>query len=306
MLFMASEAFAKTASQEKRGLEKLYEATHGANWIRATNWLQGDPCADKWHGVMCDKAKAKVTGINLFNNALSGTIPSELGHITGLTGLSFRINTISGTVPSELGRLTALKGIGLYNNRLSGTLPTQLALLSPTACWLNYAQCVTTLEHESCSPTENRNSFSCPLPALSGACAAPLGIDCEEEEEEVEAASPSPASLSLPPPPATLQTPPSSYPPPAAAAGCTGAKSLPEWLLSCGGVHAKIVDRTIATLEAEDVFDVSDLYAYRKAGLLYTNFKRLTADKIAAALDADAELSTAGGARPPAGGKVEL
>ena len=31
----------------------LYTATNGPNWRNSTNWLNGDPCSQKWSGVYC-------------------------------------------------------------------------------------------------------------------------------------------------------------------------------------------------------------------------------------------------------------
>ena len=35
------------------GLVELYEALGGAHWLNSTNWLQGEPCVDRWFGVDC-------------------------------------------------------------------------------------------------------------------------------------------------------------------------------------------------------------------------------------------------------------
>ena len=84
-------------SNDYVGLKRFYEATNGASWIMNDNWLNDDPCTGKWHGVLCDKSKRDVIGVNLYSNALSGTMPTALGQLTALTGMSFRINALSGT-----------------------------------------------------------------------------------------------------------------------------------------------------------------------------------------------------------------
>ena len=49
-----------------------------------------------------------------------------------------RINAISGTIPTEVGRLSSLNAFSLYNNRISGTIPAELARLKPKVCWLTW------------------------------------------------------------------------------------------------------------------------------------------------------------------------
>ena len=42
-------------------LRHLYYATGGSTtWVDSTNWLVGEPCADRWHGVACCPKDAKL------------------------------------------------------------------------------------------------------------------------------------------------------------------------------------------------------------------------------------------------------
>ena len=54
-----------------------------------------------WFGVTC--SSGSVTQINLYDNSLSGSIPSELGNLADLTTLNLSNNSLSGVIPSELG-----------------------------------------------------------------------------------------------------------------------------------------------------------------------------------------------------------
>ena len=38
----------------------LYDATDGRRWTVATNWMEGDPCEQKWFGVTCDATNTSV------------------------------------------------------------------------------------------------------------------------------------------------------------------------------------------------------------------------------------------------------
>ena len=55
-----------------------------------------------------------------------GTLPSELGLLTGLELLGIGENRLTGTVPAELVSLTSLRVIDISNNQLTGFLPESL------------------------------------------------------------------------------------------------------------------------------------------------------------------------------------
>ena len=68
-------------------------------------------CAGTWNGG---------TTLDLYNQGLDGTIPTEIFQYTHLTLLRLRDNQLSGTLPTEIGRLTQLTHLSLYSNQLSG------------------------------------------------------------------------------------------------------------------------------------------------------------------------------------------
>ena len=67
--------------------------------------------------------------LDLFNTALHGTIPSQLGNLKRLTRLELHYNNLHGTIPEELGGLESLISLHLEGNALSGTIPGSLWLL---------------------------------------------------------------------------------------------------------------------------------------------------------------------------------
>ena len=109
-------------------LVALYKATDGANWARNDKWLSQSPIG-KWYGVITD-ASGRVTDLNLADNRLAGTIPSELGNLGNLQKLSLFKNQLAGEVPSELGGLTELVVLSLEFNQLTGTIPSELGNLA--------------------------------------------------------------------------------------------------------------------------------------------------------------------------------
>ena len=116
------------AIPERDVLERLYDSTNGKDWTSNDNWLSQAPL-NQWYGITAD-AEGKVTALDLKNNDLSGTIPPELGQLTGLQNLILGINDLSGTIPPELGQLTGLRQLYLRSNDLSGTIPPELGQLT--------------------------------------------------------------------------------------------------------------------------------------------------------------------------------
>ncbi|XP_021598191.1 receptor like protein 29 [Manihot esculenta] len=63
------------------------------------------------------------------NPALSGQIPSSLGHITSLRVLTLSQNNLRGNIPQELGGLLNLEQLDLSYNNLSGEIPEEIGRL---------------------------------------------------------------------------------------------------------------------------------------------------------------------------------
>ena len=63
--------------------------------------------------------------LSLYDNELSGEIPSELGRLTNLRALRLDGNELSGEIPPELGSLTNLEELYL-GNELRGCIPAGL------------------------------------------------------------------------------------------------------------------------------------------------------------------------------------
>ncbi len=60
---------------------------------------------------------------------LRGTIPPEIGDLTGLKGLRLIGHRLSGGIPPELGNLVELELLDLSNNGLTGSVPPELGNL---------------------------------------------------------------------------------------------------------------------------------------------------------------------------------
>ncbi|CAB9512609.1 LRR receptor-like serine threonine-protein kinase [Seminavis robusta] len=64
------------------------------------------------------------------NNDLEGTIPTEFGLMTSMNEMSLNQNKLSGSLPSELLQLTKLNDLQLAKNKFTGTIPAGLGLLT--------------------------------------------------------------------------------------------------------------------------------------------------------------------------------
>lgn len=111
----------------------LYNSTDGANWTDNTGWTDGAAGLDcdvcNWFGVICNTL-GEIAKINLNNNSLNGTIPSELGDITSLVELFLGNNSLTGNIPSEIGNLQFLDILWLSDNQLTGSIPSEIGSLS--------------------------------------------------------------------------------------------------------------------------------------------------------------------------------
>ncbi|MEN8215469.1 MAG: leucine-rich repeat domain-containing protein [Pseudomonadota bacterium] len=87
---------------ECEALIDLYYSTDGANWNNNTGWnVTSTPCS--WYGVTC--GGGHVSKLNLSNNQLTGSIPTELCDLNNLECLDLSNNQFSGPIPACLDHL---------------------------------------------------------------------------------------------------------------------------------------------------------------------------------------------------------
>ena len=113
---------------DREVLTSTYAATNGADWTDNTNWDTDAPLG-LWHGVSTD-ADGSVTELSLHSNNLTGSLPGELGRLSGLYWMDLDDNNLTGPIPSELGDLSELQALTLAENMLTGPLPPELGELS--------------------------------------------------------------------------------------------------------------------------------------------------------------------------------
>lgn len=64
--------------------------------------------------------------LNLYNNAITGTLPTELGNMNNLGSLFLNNNFITGIVPTEIGEMAGLTSLTLHENDLEGMMPDSI------------------------------------------------------------------------------------------------------------------------------------------------------------------------------------
>jgi len=184
---MSDAKTATTLDSQRIFLQALYTSAGGANWKQdacpkdtsytatdtgAQYWgtsgtfnSTGDYCdtTASWAGVQCD-SNGLIVDLSLDSFYMVGTVPTEVGFLTGLTNLNFARNPnnlspcsssavgcgavpnnfcqfdvgqrgtagggLSGSVPSEIGLLTQLKTFNIQSTYLSGSIPTEFDALT--------------------------------------------------------------------------------------------------------------------------------------------------------------------------------
>ena len=103
-------------------LRKALAGTHVLDW-----W--GGQHLSTWRGVAVGGEPSRVQGLQLGMGRLSGTIPRELGGLSGLTRLQLVRSHLHGIIPAELSQLTNLIRLNLSENNLTGEIPAELGQL---------------------------------------------------------------------------------------------------------------------------------------------------------------------------------
>ncbi len=128
LVIAMSDVHAQIPQVERDALIALYNSTDGANWNFNANWLGAEGRECTWYGVIC--TGGHVSFLTLGSNQLTGSIPPELGNLSGLRLLNLESNQLTGSIPPEFGNLSSLLRLNLASNQLSGSIPSELGNLS--------------------------------------------------------------------------------------------------------------------------------------------------------------------------------
>ena len=127
LVLISNLSFAIPAA-EREALITFYNSTGGNQWTSNNGWLGAVGTECSWFGITC--IEDDVTVIELENNGLTGSIPSELGQLSQLLALELDFNQLTGSIPSELAQLSQLQDLDIDNNQLTGSIPHELGQLS--------------------------------------------------------------------------------------------------------------------------------------------------------------------------------
>ncbi|CAI0546248.1 unnamed protein product [Linum tenue] len=94
-----------------------------------SDWNRSNPNFCKWSGVTCRSGRV-VSGLNLSDSSLTGSIPPALGRLQNLLHLDLSSNALTGPIPTTLANLSVLIILDLSYNNLTGSIPPSIGKLS--------------------------------------------------------------------------------------------------------------------------------------------------------------------------------
>ena len=113
---------------QRYAMAVLFYSTSGTGWKDNTNWMT-DKGYCSWFGVECAMKSSKfdgndeITKLDMPENLLKGSLPSEIRSLSNLIALDFTDNALMSTLPTELLSMNSLNYLLLGKNQLQGTLP---------------------------------------------------------------------------------------------------------------------------------------------------------------------------------------
>ncbi|KAI3793183.1 hypothetical protein L1987_35798 [Smallanthus sonchifolius] len=105
---------------------------------------------------------SKLAYLGMHSNYISGSIPSSVGNLLGLTSVSLGQNNFTGIIPESIGKLQNLQERYLDTNHLSGVIPTSLGNLSLV---IIVALC--------------QNNWEGTIPSTIGSCKSLIALDLD-------------------------------------------------------------------------------------------------------------------------------
>lgn len=103
-------------------LRSFLEKGNPINQGEYIKWNSNDLSPCHWPGISCDNITNRVTGVNLSDSNISGSIFHNFSALTGLSHLDLSGNTIGGETPEDLGLCKNLKFLNMSHNIIVGKL----------------------------------------------------------------------------------------------------------------------------------------------------------------------------------------
>lgn len=101
---------------ERQVLTNLYESTNGMEWKVRRNWLNPKLSVGQWFGVTVEPFTQLVIHLQLADNNLCGSLPSELTVMRRLRVLDLHNNALCGSLPSGLLQMPQLHYVNSLGN----------------------------------------------------------------------------------------------------------------------------------------------------------------------------------------------
>jgi Leucine-rich repeat (LRR) protein len=117
---------------QRYALVVIYFASGGGkSWLEDENWLEPTLHECDWgpSTIECrqDSALSRiVSSLDLTRNGLAGSLPPEVGILTGLETFKASKNNLKGEIPEQLFSLSSLVTLEMGLNSLSGSIPRSI------------------------------------------------------------------------------------------------------------------------------------------------------------------------------------
>lgn len=114
-------ARASYLEEQSSGLEALFNATGGEQWVNPTGWRDASLDICNWYGVACDSSGQNVTDLSLAGNGLAGNLTEAVGlfGVLSLVSVDLSDNDLVGPVAPGFGLMPNLVVLDLSRNNLS-------------------------------------------------------------------------------------------------------------------------------------------------------------------------------------------
>ena len=149
-----SPTFSSVALRQLEALANFYNSTQMFSSYSSAlqNWfINKDYC--RFTGISCDSI-GYVTGIDLNNKGLAGTLPQTWDNLNRINKLRVTGNLIAGPIPTHLYELDSLNTIEIANNRFTGEIPRDFRFLKNLRrLVLSYNKLNGTIPSELCEMT---------------------------------------------------------------------------------------------------------------------------------------------------------
>lgn len=172
---------------QRYALATVYFATGGpTSWLSSHDFLSGKHVCD-WNqvvpryephnwtskGAFCTSEPFVVDVLKLALNNLTGSLPDEIGLLSGLQNVTMYLNKLRGTIPSALGRLQELKYLSFSGNLLTGSIPGEISQARQLASFFLAQNKLSSSIPPLLGTLEHLTSFSLQENALSGSLSFP-------------------------------------------------------------------------------------------------------------------------------------